>query len=251
MIEALSDINIWISLTTLTLLEIVLGIDNIIFISILSQKLKKEEIVKGQRYGLALAMIFRIILVFGIAYIIGLTEPLFHLFDQPIGVKDLILLLGGIFLIYQSVIEIHEKIEPEEEHEKKGASGISSLRNVLVQIALINIVFSFDSILTAVGLVEVNPQANLWTEPGIYVMIVAIILSMIFMMVFTNKVGDFIEERPTLKVLALSFLIMIGFMLLLEAFHVEVPKGYAYFAMAFAFGVELLNLRVRRKVPSL
>jgi len=250
MLEVLSDINIWISLTTLTLLEIVLGIDNIIFITILSQKLKKEEVAKGQRYGLALAMIFRIILVFGIAYIIGLTEPLFTLFDKPIGIKDLILLAGGTFLIYQSVIEIHDKIDPEPEHESADKSVVRSMRNVLLQIALINIVFSFDSILTAIGLVEVNPEADLWSEPGIYIMISAIVLSMIFMMAFTNKVGQFIEARPTLKVLALSFLIMIGFMLILEAFHVEVPKGYAYFAMAFAFGVELLNLRVRRNVPT-
>lgn len=250
MIEALTDVNIWISLVTLTLLEIVLGIDNIIFISILSQKLKKEEVAKGQRYGLALAMLFRIILVFGIAYIIGLTEPLFTIMDKPIGVKDLILLAGGIFLIYQSVVEIHDKIEPEEEKETEANKGVRTMGNVLLQIALINVVFSFDSILTAIGLVEVDPHSNLWSEPGIYVMIVAIVLSMIFMMVFTNKVGTFIEQRPTLKVLALSFLIMIGFMLLLEGFHIEVPKGYAYFAMAFAFGVELLNLRVRRNVPS-
>ena len=249
MIEALSDINIWISLTTLTLLEIVLGIDNIIFITILSRKLKPEEVNKGQQYGLALAMIFRIILVFGIAYIIGLTEPLFTVFDKPIGVKDLILIAGGVFLIYQSVVEIHDKIDPDPEDESSETSGYRTMGNVLLQIALINLVFSFDSILTAIGLVEVDPTANIWGQAGIYVMIAAIVLSMIFMMVFTNKVGEFIEKRPTLKVLALSFLIMIGFMLLLEAFHIEVPKGYAYFAMAFAFGVELLNLRVRRNIP--
>lgn len=250
MIEALTDVNLWISLVTLTLLEIVLGIDNIIFITILSQKLKKEEVNRGQRLGLTLAMVFRIILVFGIAYIIGLTEPLFTLFDKPIGVKDLILLAGGIFLIYQSVVEIHDKIDPDPEHERDDKNAVRSMGNVLLQISLINIVFSFDSILTAIGLVEVDPTGNLWADPGIYIMITAIVLSMIFMMVFTNKVGTFIEERPTLKVLALSFLIMIGFMLILEGFHIEVPKGYAYFAMAFAFGVELLNLRVRRNVPT-
>lgn len=247
--EFLLDPSLWISLVTLTLLEIVLGIDNIIFISILTHKLPPEDHRRGQNMGLLLAMVFRIILIFGIAMIIGMEKPLFTVFEQGIGVKDLILLAGGVFLIYQSVIEIHEKIDPDQHKEGKEKKGVSSMSSVLMQIATINIVFSFDSILTAIGLVEVKDTANPWRDEGVYIMIVAVILSMLFMMMFTSKVSGFINERPTLKVLALSFLILIGFILVLEAFHQEPPKGYAYFAMAFAFGVELLNLRVRRFAP--
>ncbi len=228
----------WVSLFTLAFLEIVLGIDNIIFISIITGKLPKEDQKKGRLIGLALALVMRIILLFGIAYIASLTKPLFTIGPAGFSGRDLILLGGGLFLIYKSTVEIHEKIEPHEENHKE--TKARSLRAAIVQIILIDLVFSFDSILTAVGLVK-----------EVIIMILAVIISMLIMMAFSKNIADFINERPTLKVLALSFLIMIGFMLVFEGLHSihhqEIPKGYAYFAMAFAFGVELLNLRVRPK----
>lgn len=227
----------WISLLTLSLLEIVLGIDNIIFISIITGKLKKEEQRKGRLTGLALALLMRIILLMGIAFIAQMTTPLFGIMGAEFSGRDLILLGGGLFLIYKSTVEIHEKIEPKESHEKEPKA--KSFRSAVIQIILIDLVFSFDSILTAVGLVN-----------EVIIMILAVVVSMLVMMAFSNSIAEFINERPTLKVLALSFLIMIGFMLVFESLHSvhhqEIPKGYAYFAMAFAFLVELLNLRVRR-----
>ena len=228
----------WISLLTLSFLEIILGIDNIIFISIITGKLPKEEQRKGRLIGLALALIMRIILLFGIAYLASLTQPLFTIFEAGFSGRDLILLGGGLFLIYKSTVEIHEKIEPNLE-EKKNVKA-QSLNAAIVQIILIDLVFSFDSILTAIGLVK-----------EVIIMILAVVISMLIMMAFSKNIADYINERPTLKVLALSFLIMIGFMLVFEGLHSvhhqEIPKGYAYFAMAFAFGVEILNLRVRPK----
>lgn len=227
----------WISLLTLALLEIVLGIDNIIFISIITGKLKKEDQRKGRLTGLALALIMRMILLMGIAYIAQMTEPLFELMGAEFSGRDLILLGGGLFLIYKSTVEIHEKIEPKEEHGKE--TKAKSFKAAVLQIVLIDLVFSFDSILTAVGLVK-----------DVIIMILAVVISMLVMMAFSKSIAEFINERPTLKVLALSFLIMIGFMLVFESLHSvhhqEIPKGYAYFAMAFAFIVELLNLRLRR-----
>jgi predicted tellurium resistance membrane protein TerC len=227
----------WVSLLTLSFLEIVLGIDNIIFISIITGKLPQEKQKKGRLLGLALALIMRIILLFGIAYIASLTHPLFSVLGGDISGRDLILLGGGIFLIYKSTIEIHEKLEPEK--EKIGSSKKRTFGAAIFQIVLIDLVFSFDSILTAVGLVK-----------EVTIMIAAVVISMLIMMAFSHYIADFINDRPTLKVLALSFLIMIGFMLVFESLHTfhhqEIPKGYAYFAMAFSFGVELLNLRVRR-----
>lgn len=239
MLELLSSPDTWISLFTLTLLEIVLGIDNIIFISILTARLPEEQQKRGRTLGLMMALGMRIILLLGIAWIAGMTKPLFEIADIGFTGRDLILLAGGMFLIYKSVVEIHEKIEPEDEH--KSAKGKVSFKSVIIQIMLIDIVFSFDSIITAIGLVK-----------HVEIMIAAVIISMGVMMLFSHAISDFINERPTLKILALSFLIMIGFMLVFEGLHnvhhQEIPKGYAYFAMAFAFGVELLNLRIRPKV---
>ena len=227
----------WVSLLTLSFLEIILGIDNIIFISIITGKLPKEQQRRGRLMGLAIALFMRIILLCGIAYIASLVNPLFTLFGGGISGRDLILFGGGLFLIYKSTVEIHEKLEPDKENkssEKKRKFGAA-----IVQIVLIDLIFSFDSILTAVGLVK-----------EVFIMIAAVTISMLIMMAFSNYIADFINDRPTLKVLALSFLIMIGFMLVFESLHTfhhqEIPKGYAYFAMAFSFGVELLNLRVRR-----
>lgn len=229
----------WVSLVTLAFLEIVLGIDNIIFISIITGKLENHEQRKGRLIGLSLALIMRIILLFGIAYIASMTKPLFTIGEAGFSGRDLILFGGGLFLIYKSTIEIHEKIEPDKHAEGENNVKKRSLRAAVLQIILIDLVFSFDSILTAVGLVK-----------EVLIMIIAVVISMIIMMIFSKAIADFINERPTLKVLALSFLIMIGFMLVFEGLHSvhhqEIPKGYAYFAMAFAFGVELLNLRVRR-----
>jgi predicted tellurium resistance membrane protein TerC len=228
----------WVSLLTLAFLEIILGIDNIIFISIITGKLPKEEQRKGRLIGLALALVMRIILLLGIAYIASLTKPIFTIAGAGFSGRDLILFGGGLFLIYKSTVEIHEKIEPNEEEGKNFKAR--SLKAAIVQIILIDLVFSFDSILTAVGLVK-----------EVIIMILAVVISMFIMMAFSKNIADFINERPTLKVLALSFLIMIGFMLVFEGLHSlhhqEIPKGYAYFAMAFAFGVEILNLRVRPK----
>lgn len=228
----------WISLLTLSLLEIVLGIDNIIFISIITGKLKKEDQRKGRLTGLALALSMRIVLLMGIAYIASMTTPLISVLGASLSGRDLILLGGGLFLIYKSTVEIHEKIEPKETHTKE--TKAKSYKAAVLQIVLIDLVFSFDSILTAIGLVK-----------DVVIMILAVVISMLVMMAFSKSIADFINDRPTLKVLALSFLIMIGFMLVFESLHSihhqEIPKGYAYFAMAFAFLVELLNLRLRPK----
>lgn len=239
MLELLSSPDTWISLFTLTLLEIVLGIDNIIFISILTARLPQEQQKRGRNLGLMMALGMRVILLLGIAWIAGMTKLLFEVAGIGFTGRDLILLAGGLFLIYKSVVEIHEKIEPKEDHDSK--KGQVTFKSVIIQIMLIDIVFSFDSIITAIGLVK-----------HVEIMIAAVVISMGVMMLFSHAIADFINDRPTLKVLALSFLIMIGFMLVFEGLHSihhqEIPKGYAYFAMAFAFLVELLNLRIRPKV---
>lgn len=241
MFDIFAEPATWISLLTLTLMEIVLGIDNIIFISIVAGKLPASEQGKARTIGLMLALIFRIVLLLFISYIVGMTEPLFTI-DLPFGYgefaatgRDLILLGGGLFLIAKSTTEIHGKLEGEEDdHTVKKVAA--SLGQVVFQIILIDIVFSFDSILTAVGLVD-----------HVIIMIVAVIISMGVMLAFSKKISDFVNDRPTIKMLALAFLIMIGFMLVLEALHQHVPKGYIYFAMAFSLGVELLNQRIRKK----
>ncbi len=240
MLELLSDPNTWISLVTLTLMEIVLGIDNIIFISIVAGKLPVENQGRARTIGLMCALVFRVILLLFISHIVAMKAPLFTI-DLPFGIKDfeatgrdIILFLGGLFLIAKSTTEIHGKLEgEEEEHAVKKVAH--SLGKVIAQIVLIDIVFSFDSILTAVGLVE-----------HVEIMIAAVIISIGVMLAFAKAISDFVNRHPTIKMLALSFLIMIGFMLVLEALHQHVPKGYVYFAMAFSLAVELLNMRLRK-----
>ncbi|GAA4382307.1 TerC family protein [Hymenobacter koreensis] len=237
-----SDAQAWISLLTLTFMEIVLGIDNIIFISIVVNRLPPEQQQRGRTIGLVLALLFRIGLLLSISWIVGLKEPLFHI-DLPwtesnFGVtgRDIILFFGGLFLIGKSTTEIHTKLQGEEEHEG-GAPVYSTMTRIILQIIVIDIVFSFDSILTAVGLVD-----------SVLIMILAVILSMAVMLAFSGLVSTFVNRNPTIKMLALSFLIMIGVMLVMEAFHKEIEKGYIYFAMFFSLLVELLNMRLRKKV---
>jgi len=228
----------WIAILTLTFLEIVLGVDNIIFISIVANKLPQDQQKQARFIGLTMALVFRVGLLLGISYIIGLTKPLFTILDLEVSGRDLILAVGGIFLIGKSTTEIHHKVEGEE-HEQMGKSASVTLRGVIIQIILLDIIFSFDSILTAVGLTE-----------HVILMIIAVVLAMIVMMVFAGKIAAFISNHPTLEILALSFLILIGFMLILEAAHLHVPKGYIYFAVFFALGIELVNMRMRKnKVP--
>lgn len=224
----------WIALLTLTFLEVVLGIDNIIFISIVTNKLPWEKQGKARTLGLALALLFRIGLLLGITWIITFTEPLFSVFNTEISGRDLILLLGGLFLLFKSTMEIHHKMEGEEDHENQRA--VRSFLGTIVQIILLDIIFSFDSILTAIGLTE-----------EILLMIIAVVISIVIMMIFSKKISDFIGQHPTLEILALSFLILIGFMLMIEALHYHVPKGYIYFAVFFSLVVEMLNMKMRKK----
>jgi predicted tellurium resistance membrane protein TerC len=232
----------WVSLLTLTFMEIVLGIDNIIFISIVVSRLPESEQARGRTIGLLLALVFRVGLLLSISWIVGLRDPLFDLplpwLEQPFGVtgRDIILMAGGLFLMYKSTTEIHTKLQGEEEHEGGAGRKGATMASIILQIIVIDIVFSFDSILTAVGLVD-----------NVLVMIAAVIAAMGIMLAFSGAVANFVNNNPTIKMLALSFLIMIGFMLVMEASHKEVEKGYLYFAMAFSLTVELLNLRLRKK----
>ena len=223
-----------ISLLTLSVLEIVLGIDNIIFISIVSGKLPKANQGRARTIGLLLALIMRIILLFSISWIANLKDALFTISDFGVTGRDLILFAGGIFLLYKTTIELHNKIEGYDDEGIKTKK--ISFNAIVLQIVLIDIVFSFDSILTAVGLVS-----------NLLVMIAAVIIAMIIMILFSGKVSDFINDNPTIKVLALSFLLMIGVMLVLESFHQEVDKRFVYISIAFSFFVEMLNVRMRRK----
>lgn len=225
----------WVALLTLTLLEIVLGVDNIIFISIVTNKLPKEQQPKGRAIGLSLALIMRVALLFGITWIIGFKEPLFTLFDHSFSGRDLILAGGGLFLLGKSTSEIHHKLEGEEDDKDK-TNKTSGFWPIIFQIIILDIVFSFDSILTAIGLTE-----------HIIIMITAVVLSMGVMLAFSGKIADFINKHPTLQMLALSFLILIGFMLVLDGMGQHVPKGYIYFAVAFSMIVEMLNMRLRKK----
>ena len=233
--EMLADPQIWIALLTLTVLELVLGIDNIIFISILADKLPEEQKNKARILGLAMALIMRVILLGTLYYIIhGLTEPVFSMGGKEFSVKDLIMLIGGLFLIGKSTHEIHGSLEGE--HGKQVKKVYSSFASVIVQITLIDLVFSLDSVITAVGMVE-----QLW------VMIVAVVIAIVAMMIFANPIGRFVERHPSIKMLALSFLLLIGFTLVAEGFHQKIPKGYIYFAMAFSVFVEVLNMRLRKR----
>jgi predicted tellurium resistance membrane protein TerC len=236
----LSDPGVITALLTLTVLEIILGVDNIIFISIVSNKLPPEQQGKARTIGLLLAMIFRILLLLTITWIIRLTEPLFHINfitkgGNPIGIswKDIILIAGGIFLIFKSTLEIHHKLEKAKAPEKTVAP--SAFTAVILQIVMVDAVFSFDSILTAIGLVD-----------NVLIMIAAVVISMIIMMLFAGKISRFINKHPTLQILALAFLIMIGMMLIGEGFHQEINKSYIYTAIAFSLVVELINMRMRR-----
>jgi predicted tellurium resistance membrane protein TerC len=235
MIESLMDPQVWIALVTLTFLEIVLGVDNIIFISILSGKLPEEQQARARRLGLLAAMLTRILLLFSLAWIIKLTAPWFTIMGQAISGRDLILILGGLFLLGKSTYEIHDKLEGEEGHASRKVAA--SFASVIVQIMLLDIVFSLDSVITAVGMVE-----QLW------VMVTAVIVAVGIMMISAEPISAFVHRHPTVKMLALSFLLLIGVSLIAEGFDQHIPKGYIYFAMGFSVFVEMINLRVRRKI---
>jgi predicted tellurium resistance membrane protein TerC len=236
MMDWITDPEIWIALATLTFLEIVLGVDNIIFISILSGKLPPDQQPRARRLGLIGAMLTRIALLFSLAVIIRLTAPWFTLIGHEISGRDLILILGGLFLLAKSTFEIHEKLEGEEGHGSRSVPA--SFVSVIVQIMLLDIVFSLDSVITAVGMVD-----ELW------VMIAAVVMAVAIMMLSAEPISAFVHRHPTVKMLALSFLLLIGLSLLLEGFDQHVPKGYIYFAMGFSVFVEMINLRVRRRSP--
>ncbi len=246
---------VWLSLLTLTFLEIVLGVDNIIFISIAASKLPKEQQAKATNIGLVLAMGMRIALLFGITWLIAMKDPWISIdlswFQAGFSGQSLILIVGGVFLLYKSVSEIHEKLEGDHAHENGAQKKTSTLSSAIVQITLINIVFSFDSILTAVGMTN-------GVEGALVIMIIAVVFSVLIMMLFAVPVGRFVNRHPTIQMLGLSFLILIGFMLILEGGHLAnlsifgshigvVPKGYLYFAIAFSLVVEFLNMKLRTK----
>jgi predicted tellurium resistance membrane protein TerC len=238
--EWLTDPQIWISLLTLTALEIVLGIDNVIFISILAGKLPVAQQARARKLGLSLALVTRVLLLMSLSWIMGLTKPLFTLpvMNQGISGRDLVLILGGLFLIWKSVKEVHEKFEDSAATAAGQARAAVSFTGVIVQILLLDIVFSLDSVITAVGMAD-----NLW------VMIAAVVIALGVMLAFAGAISHFVNQHPTLKMLALSFLILIGVTLVGEGLGQHIPKGYIYFSMAFAFGVEMLNLRLRAKHP--
>ena len=228
----LTDPQIWIALATLTFLEIVLGVDNIIFISILSGKLPPEQQPKARRLGLLGAMLTRVLLLFSLAWIIRLTAPWFTIVGQEISGRDLILILGGLFLLGKSTYEIHDKLEGEEGHASRRVAA--SFASVIVQIMLLDIIFSLDSVITAVGMAE-----------SLAVMIAAVVIAVVIMMFSAKTIGDFVMRHPTVKVLALSFLLMIGLALVSDGVGFHIPKGYIYFAMGFSIFVETINLRIR------
>lgn len=245
----------WVSLLTLTFLEIILGIDNIIFISISANKLPENQVRKATLLGLALAMITRIALLFSVSYLIALKDPFWTIdvgwFKTSLTGQSLILFLGGIFLLYKSTNEIRQKMENTNEEQVIKSPKIISFRSVIIQIILIDIVFSFDSILTAVGMTN-------GVNGALTIMVIAVIISIVIMMLFAQPINKFVNRNPTIQMLALSFLILIGFMLITEGAHLShteffnktvgaIPKGYLYFAIAFSLGVEMLNLKIRKK----
>jgi predicted tellurium resistance membrane protein TerC len=232
--ELLTDPQAWIAFATLTALELVLGIDNIIFISILVDKLPPEKREVARRIGLFMAMFMRIGLLLLLSVIVGLVAPLFTVFGQDISGRDLILILGGLFLIWKSTGEIHQSLEGEEEHA--ASSTANTMTSVILQIMVIDLVFSLDSIITAVGMVD-----------EVAIMIAAVVVSVGLMMLFAKGIGEFVSNHPTIKMLALAFLVVVGVVLMAEGLGHHVPKGYIYFAMAFSLGVELLNIRFRKR----
>jgi predicted tellurium resistance membrane protein TerC len=232
--ELLTDPQAWIAFATLTVLEIVLGIDNIVFISIVSSKLPEAQRDKARKIGLALAMVMRILLLLSLSWMMRLTAPLFSLFEHEFNGRDLILLGGGLFLVYKAVMEIHSKLEGEE-HGKK-ASGAASMASVIGTILALDLVFSLDSVITAVGMAD-----------DIAVMVAAVVVAVGVMFVFATPVSNFVERHPTVKMLALAFLVLIGVNLVAEGWGQHIPKGYTYFAMAFSVAVEMLNLKLKSK----
>jgi predicted tellurium resistance membrane protein TerC len=229
----LSDPQAWIGFVTLAVLEIVLGIDNVVFISILAGKLPEEQRARARRLGLGMAMVMRILMLLGISWIVRMTAPLFTVFGQEISGRDLVLLIGGLFLLGKATHEIHDKLEGEEGEASRRVAP--SFVSVIVQITLLDIVFSLDSVITAVGMVQ-----------QLGVMIAAVIVAVAFMMFFAGAISGFVERHPTVKMLALSFLLMIGVMLIAEGLGHHIPKGYVYFSMAFSVFVEALNIRLRK-----
>ena len=238
--ELLSNPEAWIALATLTLLELVLGIDNIIFISILVDKLPPAKREFARRVGLFMAMFMRIGLLLVLAWIVGLVEPLFTLPVVDIGLsgRDLILILGGLFLIWKSTSEIHQSLEGDEERSGAG-KAVATFASVILQIMVIDLVFSLDSIITAVGMVD-----------DVRIMITAVVLSVGLMMLFAGPIGRFVSDHPTIKMLALAFLVVVGVVLVAEGFGHHLPKGYVYFAMAFSLGVEMINITMRKRTAS-
>ena len=230
----LTDPQAWLALLTLTALEIVLGIDNIIFISILTGKLPEHQRDKAQKLGLMLAMITRLLLLFSLTWIMKLTTPFFHILGHGVSGRDLILIIGGLFLLAKSTMEIHDKLEGDEHHADGGKRAVS-FNGVLVQIMFLDIVFSLDSVITAVGMAS-----------QLGVMVLAVVVSVGVMLFFAASVSRFVDKHPTVKVLALSFLLMIGVALIADGLSFHIPKGYIYFAMAFSVFVEMLNIKVRK-----
>ncbi|WP_373055783.1 TerC family protein [Zunongwangia sp. H14] len=224
----------WVALLTLTFMEIVLGIDNIIFISLVAGRLPQDQQKKARLGGLSAALVMRVLLLLSITWIIGLTQPVLTISGFDLSWRDLILIAGGIFLLIKSTLEIHHKIEGQE--EEKEVKQVNSFGYAILQIVMLDIIFSFDSILTAVGLTE-----------ELLLMIIAVIISIVVMMIFAKTVGDFVNKHPTIQILALSFLILIGVMLIVEGAHYHVPKGYIYFAVFFSLAIEMLNMRYRKK----
>ena len=232
--EIFLQFDTWIALLTLTFMEIVLGIDNIIFISIVASKLPQKQQAKARILGLSLALIMRILLLLSITWIIQLTDPVLTIADFELSWRDIILAAGGAFLLVKSVLEIHHKVEGDEFEQV--VKNINSFGYAIVQIVLLDIIFSFDSILTAIGLTN-----------ELLLMIIAVVVSIVVMMIFAKAVSDFVNKYPTVQILALSFLILIGFMLIVEGLHYHVPKGYIYFAVFFSLIIEMLNIRYRTK----
>jgi predicted tellurium resistance membrane protein TerC len=234
-VEWILEPQSWIALITLTVLEIVLGIDNIIFISILSGKLPQRQQAKARTVGLSLAMLTRIALLFSLTWVMTLSEPFFSILSQQISGRDLILIFGGLFLVAKSTHEIHNKLEGPADDSVKTVQA--SFVGIIIQIALLDIIFSLDSVITAVGMANI-----------LAIMIAAIIIAVVFMMLFSGAISNFVHKHPTIKILALAFLLLIGVTLIAEGFHQHISKGYIYFAMAFSVFVEMLNLRLRKPV---
>ena len=235
--EILTNPETWVALITLTALEIVLGIDNIVFITIMVGKLPPEQRDRARALGLGAAMVMRIALLFSIAFIIGLTEPIITILEHEISWRDIILIVGGLFLIGKATFEIHERLEGTE-HERKGGVGAATFGSVIVQIMLLDIIFSLDSVITAIGMAD-----------EVLVMVAAIVIAVGVMLLSAKAIGEFVERHPTLKMLALAFLLLIGTALIAEGVEVAIPKGYIYFAMGFSVFVEALNLRTRAHKP--